>query len=89
MVGEQTELTVEEILADEALALEVLDISGHYVFNDEEVKAEIATLYANLASAHIDGQRFVVDHIKRPLRAYMECLNLVGVGARIARALEA
>lgn len=89
MVGDQTELTVDEILADEKLALEVLDISGHYVFNDEEVKAEIATLYANLASAHIDGQRFVVDHIKRPLRAYMECLNLVGVGARIARALEA
>ncbi|QWT17409.1 class II D-tagatose-bisphosphate aldolase, non-catalytic subunit [Collinsella sp. zg1085] len=87
MVGEQTKLSVEEILADRELSLEILDISGHYVFNDDEVKAEIAHLYDNLAAHHIDGQRFVVDHIKRPLQQYIECLNLKGVTSRIVKVL--
>ncbi len=32
----------------------------------------------NLASQDIDGQRFVVEHIKRPLRQYVVGLNLKG-----------
>lgn len=87
MVGEDTKLTVDDILADEKLSLDVLDISGHYVFNDDEVKAEIAKLYANLAAHEVDGQRFVVEHIKRPIRQYIKCYRLEGVGARIRAAL--
>lgn len=89
MVGDDTKLTVDEILANDELSLEILDISGHYVFNDEEVKAETAKLYANLAAYHIDGQRFVVDCIKRPLQQYIECLNLKGVTSRIVKVLGA
>ncbi|TQW73647.1 sugar-phosphate kinase, partial [Clostridioides difficile] len=40
-------------------------------------------LYDNLSKNNIDGQRFVVDHIKRPLRDYAECYNLKGVTTRI------
>ena len=87
MVGEDTKLTVEGILADEKLSLDVLDICGHYVFNDDEVKAEIAKLYANLAAHEVDGQSFVVEHIKRPIRQYIKCYRLAGVGARIREAL--
>lgn len=47
------------------------------------VKKEIEVLYANLSKNNIDGQRFVVDHIKRPLRDYAECYNLKGVTTRI------
>lgn len=83
MVGEQKNLTVDQILADDELSLEILDISGHYVFNDEDVKNEIDALYANLSKFHIDGQRFVVDHIKRPLQAYAECYNLKGITSRV------
>lgn len=83
MVGEQRNLTVEEILKDEALSLEILDISGHYVFHDEAVKAEVEKLYANLKEHHIDAQRFVVDHIKRPIRDYADCYNLKGITTRI------
>lgn len=88
MMGEQRNLQVEDILKDEALSLEILDISGHYAFNDEDVKKELQQLYANLAKFHIDGQRFVVDHIKRPLQQYAECYNLKGVTSRIRKAIE-
>lgn len=83
MVGDQVNLTVEEIKADEALSEEILDIAGHYTFNDPAVKAEIEKLYANLAAHHIDGKRYVIDHIKRPIRDYAECYNLKGVTSRI------
>ena len=44
MMGEQRNLKVEDILKDEALSLEILDISGHYAFNDEDVKKEKGSL---------------------------------------------
>lgn len=85
MVGDQKELTVDQILEtkDDQLQAEILDIAGHYTFNDDEVKAEIEKMYANLQAQNIDGQRYVVDHIKRPIRDYAECYKLKGVTTRI------
>ena len=83
VVGEQKNLTTEEIYKDEVLSNEILDIAGHYTFNNDDVKKEIEVLYDNLSKNNIDGQRFVVDHIKRPLRDYAECYNLKGVTTRI------
>ncbi|MDW7798090.1 class II D-tagatose-bisphosphate aldolase, non-catalytic subunit [Streptococcus canis] len=90
MVGEQKDITVEQILepGNESLQAEILDIAGHYTFNDDEVKAEIAKLYDNLASQNIDGKRYVIDHIKRPIRDYAECYNLKGVTSRIKSVVE-
>lgn len=65
------------------LQQEILDIAGHYTFDDEDVKKEINKLYVNLEKNNIDGKRFVIDHIKRPIRDYAECLNLKGVTSRI------
>ncbi|MBU5585334.1 sugar-phosphate kinase, partial [Enterococcus sp. S181_ASV_20] len=67
---EQKELTVDQIMEqnDAELQAEILDIAGHYTFNDDEVKAEIEKMYKNLKAHNIDGQRYVVDHIKRPIR---------------------
>lgn len=85
MIGDQTKLTVEDILRDgkEELQNEILDIAGHYTFNDPEVKLEIEKLYENLAKHNIDGRRYVIDHIKRPIRDYVECYKLKGVTTRI------
>lgn len=85
MVGDQKELTVEQILAsgDTQLQEEILDIAGHYTFNDDAVKTEIEKLYTNLSAHNIDGKRYVIDHIKRPIRNYAECYNLKGVTSRI------
>lgn len=86
MVGEQQQWSVEQILqADSSLQQEILDIAGHYTFNNPEVKKEIERLYTNLATYHIDGNRYVIDHIKRPIRDYVECYNLTGVTSRIKK----
>lgn len=85
MVGDQKKLTVDEIIADDDLSMEILDIAGHYTFNDDAVKAEIAKLYTNLEKYSIDGQRYVIDYIKRPIRDYVECYNLKGVTTRIKK----
>lgn len=85
MVGDQVNLTVEEITSDKELSAEILDIAGHYTFNDDEVKAEIDKLYQNLEKHNIDGQRFVIDHIKRPIRDYAEAYNLAGATTRIKK----
>lgn len=83
VMGEQKNLTTEEIFKDKVLSNEILDIAGHYTFNNNDVKREIEVLYSNLRKNNINGQRFVVDHIKRPLRDYAECYNLKGVTTRI------
>lgn len=87
MIGEQRNLQVDEILKDKELSLDILDIAGHYAFNDADVKRELDILYKNLAKHHIDGQRFVIDHIKRPLQQYVECYNLKGVTSRICKVI--
>lgn len=80
---EQKDITEKEILEDEHLTNEIYDTAGHYTFNDEEVKAEIEKMYKNLAQHNIDGKRYVIDHIKRPIRDYAESYNLRGVTSRI------
>lgn len=90
MVGDQVNLTVEEILNsnDSDLQDEILDIAGHYTFNDDEVKKEIDKLYANLSKFNIDGKRYVIDHIKRPIRDYAECYNLKGATTRVKSVID-
>ena len=87
MVGDQKNLTVEQIMGsgDSTLQSEILDIAGHYTFNDDAVKAEINKMYQNLEQYNIDGNRYVIDHIKRPIRDYAECYNLKGVTTRIKK----
>lgn len=80
---DQKDITEKEILEDESLIKEIFDTAGHYTFNDEEVKVEIEKMYKNLAEHNIDGNRYVIDHIKRPIRDYAECYNLKGVTSRI------
>ncbi len=89
MTGDDVNLQVDDILANKELSLQILDISDHYAFNDEGVKAEIEKLYRNLAAQDIDGRRFVIEHIKRPIKQYIVGLNLKGVTTRIEKALEA
>ena len=89
MVGEDTKLTVEQIFADPEQALVILDIAGHYTFNEEPVKAEVAKNAANLAACHIDAQRYAVDCIKRSIRQFVEGYNLEGLGARLREVLGA
>ena len=68
MTGDDVNLQVDDILADDELSLKILDVSGHYAFNDPEVKEQVEKLYRNLAVQDIDGKRFVIDHSSRPIK---------------------
>ncbi|MBR1830765.1 MAG: class II D-tagatose-bisphosphate aldolase, non-catalytic subunit [Atopobiaceae bacterium] len=87
MVGDDTKLTVEQIFANDEKALAILDIAGHYTFNEPEVKAEVAKNAANLAACHIDAQRYAVNCVKRSIQQFVEGYNMVGVTSRIKEAL--
>lgn len=83
MEGDDTKLTVEQALKRPDLYQIILDVSGHYVYDEPEVKDEIKKLYSNLAANHIDGQRYVVERIKNPIRQYVKTLNLTGLTTAI------
>lgn len=83
MVDDQKDITIEEIKKDSELQMEILDIAGHYNFNNQRVIDEITKLYENLNSCGIDGNRYVVDYIKRPIRDYSECYNLRGLTTKV------
>ncbi|MFX3616640.1 MAG: class II D-tagatose-bisphosphate aldolase non-catalytic subunit [Sporolactobacillus sp.] len=83
MEGDQRNLSVGEVKANPELSAKILDNAGHYTFNDQEVKEEIDKMLHNLSQANIDGDRFVVDRIKRSINQFVESYNLEGVTSRI------
>lgn len=83
MVNGEEKLSSEEILKDKKLTREITEISGHYTFNNERVKAEIAKLYANLNKANIDGEKYVIDQIKGSIYRYVKSFNLEGLTSKI------
>ena len=87
MIGDETRLSVNAILSDEKLSLKILNIAGHYCFNDDEVKHERERLYANLKTVGIEPERFVIEYLKRPLRQYIDCFNLEGLTTRVRNIL--
>ena len=89
MVGDDTKLTVEQIFADQEKALVILDIAGHYTFNEPEVKAEVAKNAENLAACHVDAQRYACNCVKRSIQQFVEGYNMVGVTSRIKEVLGA
>lgn len=88
MVGDQKELTVEDAKSSQKLSEEILDIAGHYIFNDKEVKEEKEKLFQNLETNGIDAEKFVINYIKRPIRNYVEAYNLKNVTSRIQEVIK-
>ncbi|MFR7733308.1 MAG: hypothetical protein ACLU7D_08080 [Collinsella sp.] len=52
MTGDDVNLQVDDILADDELSLKILDVSGHYAFNDPEVKSRSRNLPQPRRSGH-------------------------------------
>ena len=88
MVGEQAELTVEQVLADEKLANLILDISGHYTYESEAVAPELKKMLDNLEAANVPARRFVLDKIKRSIGKYVSAYNLRGLTSRLRACAE-
>ncbi len=80
---DQQNLSEEEIKADKELTTIIYDCAGHYTFNNDVVREGLDKLYKNLESVGVDGRRYVIDAIKKPIREYAEILNLRGLTSRI------
>ncbi|WP_159633423.1 class II D-tagatose-bisphosphate aldolase non-catalytic subunit [Erysipelothrix anatis] len=76
-------ITVETIKKDPELSLEILDIAGHYTFNDPDIIRETTVLYQNLSQCGIDGKRYVIESIKQPIHNYAVAFNLINLFDRI------
>ena len=84
MVDGKDKLSFEEILKDEELNYLITEISGHYTFNNDSVKAEIKNLFDNLSQVGIDGEKYVVDKIKDSIDKYVKCFNLEGFTSKVS-----
>jgi len=83
MVGDAGCLPLEAVLKDEALADIITRSSGHYTFEDEEVKRQLEILFANLRTCGIDPERVVIDRIKRSIGRYADCFGLAGLTSEL------
>ena len=83
MTGDNKNCTVDQILADPELTALVLDICGHYTFNNPEVKSEVQTMFTNLQEAGLNPHRIVVNAIIKSIEKYIDAFNLEGITSMI------
>ena len=85
MTDDTISKTTEELLQDEEIITKITDISGHYTFNNEAVKNEIESLFANLSESGINAQDYVIYKLKESLDKYVETFNLKGYTSRLKK----
>lgn len=83
MTDDTVTKTTEELLQDEETITIITDISGHYTFNNENVKIEIEKLFENLKEAGIDGEKYVIYKLQESLNRYVDTFNLTGYTSRL------
>ena len=84
MVGEKKSYNQEDLNKDIETRNLVVDISGHYVFNEDIVIQEIKKMYANLERAGINPGQIVVNEIVKSIERYVDYFNLAGISSLVA-----
>lgn len=79
MVGEKKSFTPDEVKKDKETADLVVNISGHYAFNDSSVKNETKKMYANLEKVGLNPGQIVINEISKSIGRYVDYFNLEGV----------
>ncbi|EEY33853.1 class II D-tagatose-bisphosphate aldolase non-catalytic subunit [Pseudoleptotrichia goodfellowii] len=85
MTDDTVSKSTEELLRDENIINTITDISGHYTFNNDNVKKEIENLFENLAEAGVNAEEYVIYKLKESLDRYVECFNLKGYTSRLKK----
>ncbi len=85
MTDDTVSKSTEELLQDEKIITVITDISGHYTFNNDNVKREIETLFSNLAEAGVKAEEYVIYKLKESLDRYVETFNLKGYTGRLKK----
>jgi tagatose-1,6-bisphosphate aldolase non-catalytic subunit AgaZ/GatZ len=83
LVGDQRQMTLEQVQEDDHLPLRIARICGHYVFDDPEVLNGLEQLKANLGALGIDADRYVDDRVAKSIDRYISCFNLENLTTRL------
>jgi predicted ATPase len=83
MTGGRDAYTLEQVKKDPELENLIVNISGHYTFNNEEVKRERAKMYLNLEKLGLNPHKIVITEIMKSIDRYVDCFNLEGISGRI------
>jgi hypothetical protein len=84
MTGGRDTYTLEQVKQDPEIENLIVNISGHYTFNDEDVKREKAAMYRNLKKLGLNPHKTVITEIMKSIDRYVGCFNLEGISDRIA-----
>jgi tagatose-1,6-bisphosphate aldolase non-catalytic subunit AgaZ/GatZ len=83
MTGGRDKYTIEQVRKDPELENLIVNISGHYTFNNEEVKRERAKMYLNLEKLGLNPHKIVITQLMKSIDRYVDCFNLEGISERI------
>ena len=83
MTGNEKNYETDRILKDTALSKQILEIAGHYTFNDEVIKACKKDMFNNLTKAGINPQSILINTLMASLSRYVDAFNMEGLVDKI------
>ncbi|MDR2608551.1 MAG: class II D-tagatose-bisphosphate aldolase, non-catalytic subunit [Treponema sp.] len=87
MTDGRDKYTPEQVKQEPETEKLIVNISGHYTFNNEDVKKEKTKMYSNLENLGINPHKIVITEIMKSIDRYVDCFNLENISARIAEEL--
>jgi hypothetical protein len=87
MTDGRDKYTPEQIKQEPETEKLIVNLSGHYTFNNEDVKREKAKMYSNLENLGINPHKIVITEIMKSIDRYVDCFNLENMSTRIAEEL--
>ncbi|MCE9882509.1 class II D-tagatose-bisphosphate aldolase non-catalytic subunit [Hafnia paralvei] len=76
----------EQIFSEPDLLKEILELSGHYNYEKDDVVVEMKKMFANLSQFGVEPQRYVINKIKDIIQNEAECFNMPGLTSRVSEA---
>ena len=80
---EEKNMPVETVLKDEKLKTLIVDICGHYTFENETVKKELQKMRSNLEKIGIDADKYAVRMVKGSIERYTTLFNMTGLTGKL------
>lgn len=77
MTAEHKDKSADEIFNDSELLQTIVELSGHYCYDEEVIAKELSTMSKNLESLGVQPNRYAVNSIKHVIQNEAECFNMV------------
>jgi hypothetical protein len=83
MTNGKDKYTLEQIKEDPEIEKLIVNISGHYIFNNEDVKQEKIKMYKNLENLGLNPRKIVIAELMKSIDRYVSYFNLEGISTCI------